>query len=169
MLITNNHFRLYYWKSADKKSMGGPAEINTNDYYYDLQSGQKLHAIRFYGSNKEMYFNISVVDVSDEGINILADIKFEKQIIFVPWVKSLPNAGIYEDRIMFIEPCEYLFENNSMSDILSENIATETYKESGELLKADGRGIWNHGKSVRKSYSRFANNLNRFVPKQLRI
>jgi hypothetical protein len=58
MLITNKNFRLYYWKSADKKSMGGPAEINTDDYYYNVQSGQKLHAIRFDGSNTELYFQV---------------------------------------------------------------------------------------------------------------
>ena len=154
MLIDNKNFRLYYWDTTGKNI--GFAPINTSKYAYKLEPNQKLRVIRFDGSNAEMYVHPTVLEVSNDGILITH--LLSKQPTFVPWVKSLPNAGIFENRDMFIVPCEYLYEKNKMEDILTGNI--ETFKILND--KVIECGIW-HNNSKRCNSS-FEKNLENFVP-----
>lgn len=163
MFITGESLCLYYWQYT--KSGGGPAnlpEIQKEEYGYELQPGQTLFAIRYNKSNLECYFGCKVHDVSNDGLLISSDIPARTGIM-IPWVKEFPVPAPFGKKVMcdlFIEPCECLFEQNKLIDILKGNIESETIKDHKIIVSA-GIGIW-HKHGGWRALSRYEENLKYF-------
>ena len=162
MIIGKDLLRLYYWGYS--RTGGGPSnlpEIESGEYGYNLEPGQQVFAIRYYGTNMELYFNADILEISDEGIKIKENL-LKGEEVFCPWVKEFPS--LYDRKIMcqlYIEPCEELYEKNKLKDVLAGNIDNETYKNN-KIDTDRGCGIWYlHGGW--RGTSKYEGNLKNFV------
>lgn len=157
MLISGDRLRLYYW---DRSGKGYPRlcnlkEIEKEEYGYNLIPEQKVHAIRYEGTNWELYFDVVVKDINNNGILI----ETKGREVFCLWEKEFPK---YDKNIickLYVEPCEILYEENKLQDILSGNITTETVRKSGDDIQ---KGIWYKHGGWRKRSS-YEKNLKNFV------
>lgn len=164
MIISRNRLKLYYW-DASAKGYPGPCnlpEIEKGEYGYDLQPGQKVFALRYNNSNTVVAFNVSIKEVVTDGVYIYDSlVQRPSNIRFFPWIQKLPNGNKLVDCQLYIEPCECLYEKNTLRDILNGNIPNETWID-GQLKKDDGEGVWyRHGGW--RTFSRFECNLQNFV------
>ncbi len=146
-LLTYPNVELHYRVHAQKGRMGCYdviSDVEDGKYGYRLKVGQRLYAMRYRGTNHNCRFHVVVKEITDEGILV----EDYKETILMPWVCDLPNGGVVKPRKLYIEPCDCLFEKNSMEDILSDNIRKEECKWIGDKKIADphGYGIWySHG------------------------
>lgn len=149
----------YAAKSRTGTGFGEIQEIINRKYGYILKPGQILKTIRYHDVNYDIFVNPTVIEILKDGLIITHLLQTaEDTPIFVPFQKSLPAAGKYEAREMYVEPCECLYEKNKLSDVLSGNIET-SHMEGKKLVE----GIWyKHGGWRTKSNSS-DNNLKNFV------
>jgi hypothetical protein len=144
IILTYPNVVLYY--HAPGHPCSGPAlfkEIESGKYAYRLTVGQELEAIRYHGTNKDFFVRPKVLEIREDGLVITHFLQKEgDEPIFAPFRKSLPNAGEYEMRDMYIEPCGRLYEYNKLADVLAGTIATEDYFPNGKWNKDKGSGIW---------------------------
>ena len=123
-------------------------EIEKGKYGYRLTVGQKLQAIRYHGTNYDIFVNPKVVEIRPDGLMVTHLLQKEGEgPVFCPYKKELPNGGVYAPRDLYIEPCEHLYEKNKLADVLSGNARDEDPRRPGR--KDDigkNRGIfWEHG------------------------
>lgn len=145
IILTYPNVVLYY--HAPGHPCSGPAlfkEIESGKYAYRLTVGQELEAIRYHGTNKDFFVRPKVLEIREDGLVVQHFLqKKGDEPIFVSFKKSLPNAGKYEMRDMYIEPCGELYEKNKLADVLAGAIATETWID-GKWDKRIGEGVWYH-------------------------
>lgn len=164
IILTYPNVVLYY--HAPGHPCSGPAlfkEIESGKYAYRLTVGQELEAIRYHGTNKDFFVRPKVLEIREDGLVITHFLQKEgDEPIFAPFRKSLPNAGEYEMRDMYIEPCGRLYEYNKLADVLAGTIITEEYLANGKLNKDRGRGIWHMDSGQRTPVGR-DENLRNFI------
>lgn len=101
-------------------------EIERSQYGYRLTVGQELHAIRYHGTNYDIFVSPVVVEIRQEGLVVAHLLQKEgAKPILCPWQKELPNGGVYKLRDLYIEPCEHLYEKNRLADVLAGNVREE--------------------------------------------
>ena len=142
------------------------SEIEKGQYGYRLTVGQQLHAIRYHGTNYDIFVLPKVVEIRPDGLVVtnLLQRNGEKPIL-CPWKKELPSGGVYKIRDLYIEPCEHLYEKNRLADVLAGNVQEEDlcHPNLPEDINS-GKGIfWKHGgwRSIGDRISR--ENLGNFV------
>lgn len=110
----------YAAKTRSGTGFGEVKEVLNGEYGYRLATGQRLECIRYSGSNAEMYVFPKVLRIHEGGLTISEF--YTNDEIFIPFKKSLPSAGIFEERDMCIEPCGWLYYGyEKMDDILNSN------------------------------------------------
>lgn len=124
-------------------------EIERSQYGYRLTVGQELHAIRYHGTNYDIFVSPVVVEIRQEGLVVAHLLQKEgAKPILCPWQKELPNGGVYKLRDLYIEPCEHLYEKNRLADVLAGNVREEELRPPGrrEITGPPDHGIfWKHG------------------------
>ena len=124
-------------------------EIERSQYGYRLTVGQELHAIRYHGTNYDIFVSQVVVEIRQEGLVVAHLLQKEgAKPILCPWQKELPNGGVYKLRDLYIEPCEHLYEKNRLADVLAGNVREEELRPPGrrEITGPPDHGIfWKHG------------------------
>ena len=159
-------------------------EIVAGKYEYVLSVGDKINSIRYRDTNYDHFFDCEIVDIKDAGLVVKGcghteeiqiwnnehtayTIKKEwtKEPFFVPFKKWLPSGEWYQERDMYIEPCEALYEKNKFADVLAGNIATSGRRKGSPFVKDEiferhtgifyKHGGWRGG-------SRYESNLNSF-------
>lgn len=165
MIISANRLRLYYYKySKTHSGFCNLPEIEKGEYGYNLQQGQEILVLRYEHTNLECFFRCLIHDVTEEGLLISSFIP-ERKELFVPWTKEFPipaPKGPMTKCNLFVEPCDMLFEQNKMADIISGNIPTETWIDD-RLIKRDGEGIWYQHGGWRTPVSRYQGNIKNFI------
>lgn len=124
------------------------SEIEKGQYGYRLTVGQQLHAIRYHGTNYDIFVSPRIVDIRPDGLVVTHALqRGAEKPIFCPWKKELPNGGVYKMRDLYIEPCEHLYEKNRLADVLAGNIREEDPRPLWDQADATHRrGIfWKHG------------------------
>lgn len=136
-------------------------DIKQGKYGYILREGQQLCAVRYHETNHNCHFGVTVLEIQEDGM-LVRDYKTE---IFLPWICELPNGGKVAPRKMYIEPCDDLYEANSMQDIVSGNIRLEEckYINGKKIPDRSGYGMWFQHGGWRQKVSRYAENLNNFI------
>lgn len=123
-------------------------EIEKGQYGYRLTVGQQLHAIRYHGTNYDIFVNPKVVEIRPDGLVVTHLMeKNGEGPVFCPYQKELPSGGVYATRDLYIEPCEHLYEKNKLADILAGTVRDEDPRKPWERDDYKrGRGIfWQHG------------------------
>lgn len=126
-----------------------------------LRKGQLIQAIRYRGTNHNIRFCATIQEIRKEGVLI----KDYRETVFMPWVCNLPNGGVIAPRKMYIEPCDWLYEENCIRDIISGNIQTEGYRliSGKKMPDGRGRGMWYQHGGWRTPASRYADNIQNFI------
>ena len=122
-------------------------EIEKGQYGYRLEVGQQLKAIRYRGTNYDIFVCPTVVEIRSDGL-LVSHLCQERDrgLILCPWRKELPSGGVYKMRDLYIEPCEHLYEKNRLADVLAGNVREEEYRPGGGgVRKADYGIFWKHG------------------------
>lgn len=158
MIICGEQLALY-WRNPKRGICGCFEifkEIEKGEYVYNLEPSQTVYAIRYNGTNLECYFDCKILEVSEQGVMITSwSTKNENK--FLPWNKDFHCPAYSKDLTscsLKIEPCDELFEKNTLSDILSGQIVREDAR--------NGKGIWYQHGGWRSSSS-YEINLKNFV------
>ena len=123
-------------------------EIEKGQYGYRLTVGQQLQAIRYRGTNYEIFVRPTVVEIRQDGLVVTHLLKKNGEgPVFCPYRKELPSGGVYAPRDLYIEPCEHLYEKNKLADILAGTVRDEDPRKPWERDDDKRRrGIfWQHG------------------------
>lgn len=122
-------------------------EIEKGQYGYRLTVGQQLQAIRYRGTNYDIFVQPTVVEIRPDGLMVTHLLKKNGEgAVFCPYRKELPNGGVYAPRDLYIEPCEHLYEKNRLADVLAGNVREEEYRPGrGDVEKPDYGIFWKHG------------------------
>lgn len=79
-------------------------EIERSQYGYRLTVGQELHAIRYHGTNYDIFVSPVVVEIRQEGLVVAHLLQKEgAKPILCPWQKERLNGGVYKLRDLYIE------------------------------------------------------------------
>lgn len=123
-------------------------EIEKGKYGYRLTVGQKLHAIRYHGTNYDIFVEPRVVEIRPDGLVVTHLLQKQGEgPVFCPYKKELPAGGVYELRDLYIEPCEHLYEKNRLADVLAGTVREDHPRRPWEKDdERHDRGIfWQHG------------------------
>lgn len=123
-------------------------EIEKGEYGYRLTVGQQLQAIRYHGTNYDIFVEPRVLEIRTDGLVVTHLLQKEgEDPVFCPYKKELPNGGVYAPRDLYIEPCEHLYEKNKLDDVLSGKARDEDPQKPGHKNNIIlNKGIfWEHG------------------------
>lgn len=123
-------------------------EIEKGQYGYRLEVGQQVHAIRYRGTNYDIFVQPTVLEIRPDGLVVSHLLqKNGEEPVFCPYRKELPCGGVYKMRDLYIEPCEHLYEKNRLADVLAGNVREKEYHppEGGSVRKADYGIFWKRG------------------------
>lgn len=122
-------------------------ELEKGQYSYRLTVGQQLQAIRYRGTNYDIFVQPTVVEIRPDGLVVTHLLqKNGEGLVFCPYRKELPSGGVYALRDLYIEPCEHLYEKNKLADILAGNVRDEDPRKPWEDGFRQRQGIfWKHG------------------------
>ncbi|MGF7057466.1 class I SAM-dependent methyltransferase [Brassicibacter mesophilus] len=133
----NNISKAWNWKKADSKFFISPCEesyylINRWKYkgysdFLDLGSGKGRHSIQFAKEG----FNVSAIDLSEEGINILRDWATEENLTVNAKVSDMLKLPFSDDRF------DCLLSYNVISHTDTNGLKT-VISEIGRVLKDGG-------------------------------
>lgn len=162
-----------YWHNPRKGICGiedWVTDVEKGKYGYDLRPGAEIFSISNWNGGGITY-HITISEVTEKGIRILnwmtkgwntddvAKLGYclEDGSAFIPW-----KDGDFQ---LCIQPCESLYENYKMKDLLSGEAKDWTPKinKPWEPDLTRGEGIWYMHGGWRTKGSKYKDNINNFV------